>query len=292
MEMKAEAMKTLIGQGSEPTNDEGKERPRYIPEAVLEAKTKKAEQAAEKQIKLENDLGDENGGAGKTSEVKTTNPTTPYGFNQLLGQDTKSCPAEENVEAICQFFVTIGKQLDEKQKSKHINDVYFNRLKELSTNSQLAARLKFLIRGVLDLRANNWIPRREEVKAKTITEIHSEAEKNLGLRPGATASIRNSRPIASSAQGSISPGGFPMNRPSAGGMMPGMPGTRKMLGMPGMDSDNWEVPRSRSMPRGDGSTAQPAGRVQPTPFGKSPPLNQRFLPQDSGGFMSGRASAL
>ncbi|KAL2547082.1 eukaryotic translation initiation factor-like [Forsythia ovata] len=46
------------------------------------------------------------------------------------------------------------------------------------------------------------------------------------------------------------------------------------------------------MPRGDGSTAQPAGRVQPTPFGKSPPLNQRFLPQGSGGFMSGRASAL
>ncbi|KAL2482865.1 Eukaryotic translation initiation factor isoform 4G-1 [Forsythia ovata] len=210
---------------------------------------------------------------------------------QLLGQDTKSCPAEENVEAICQFFVTIGKQLDEKQKSKHINDVYFNRLKELSTNSQLAARLKFLIRGVLDLRANNWIPRREEVKAKTITEIHSEAEKNLGLRPGATASIRNSRPIASSAQGSISPGGFPMNRPGAGGMMPGMPGTRKMPGMPGMDSDDWEVPR-RSMPRGDGSTAQPAGRVQPTPFGKSPQLNQRFLPQGSGGFMSGRASAL
>ncbi|CAI9754741.1 unnamed protein product [Fraxinus pennsylvanica] len=200
---------------------------------------------------------------------------------QLLGHDTKSCPAEENVEAICQFFSTIGKQLDENQKSKRINDMYFNSLKELSTNSQLAARLKFMICDVIDLRANNWIPRREEVKAKTITEIHSEAEKNLGLRPGATASIRNSR-SASGAQGSISPGGFPMNRPGAGGMMPGMPGTRKMPGMPGMDNDNWEVPRSRSMPRGNGSTAQPAGRVQPPLFGKSPSSNQGFLPQGSG----------
>ncbi|XP_022866098.1 eukaryotic translation initiation factor-like [Olea europaea var. sylvestris] len=206
---------------------------------------------------------------------------------QLLGHDTKSCPAEENVEAICQFFHTIGKQLDENQKSKRINDMYFNHLKELSTNSQLAARLKFMIRDVIDLRANNWIPRREEVKAKTITEIHSEAEKNLGLRPGATASIRNSRP-ASGAQGSISPGGFPINRPGAGGMMPGMPGARKM---PGMDKDNWEVPRYRSMPRGDGSTA-PAGRVQPPLFDKSPSPIQGSLPQGSGGFMIGRTTVL
>ncbi|KAL3501233.1 hypothetical protein ACH5RR_035682 [Cinchona calisaya] len=119
-EMKAEAMKTVMGQGGEPTDDEGvlltmstltedgviavknaacerllnqrvelkmkskklndclnrfhvaipkprdqKERPPCIPQAVLEAKAKKAEQAAEKQKrKLERDLEDENGGAG------------------------------------------------------------------------------------------------------------------------------------------------------------------------------------------------------------------------------------
>ncbi|XP_073145338.1 eukaryotic translation initiation factor-like isoform X2 [Henckelia pumila] len=211
---------------------------------------------------------------------------------ELLGSDTKSCPEEENVEAICQFFNTIGKQLDENPKSKRISDMYFNRLKELSTNPQLAARMRFMVRNVLDLRANNWVPRREEVKAKTITEIHTEAEKNLGLRPGATASIRNSRAIASGAQGNISPSGFPMNLPGSGGMMPGMPGTRKMPGMPVMDNDNWEVPRSRSMPRGDGSNIQNAGRVQPPLIGKSPSLNQRFLHQGSGGLMSGRTSAL
>ncbi|KAL3533049.1 hypothetical protein ACH5RR_006570 [Cinchona calisaya] len=211
---------------------------------------------------------------------------------ELLGHDTKSCPAEENVEAICQFFNTIGKQLDENQKSRRINDMYFNRLKELATNPQLASRLRFMIRDVLDLRTNNWVPRREEVKAKTITEIHSEAEKNLGLRPGATASIRSGHVITSAGQGNISPGGLPINWPGTGGMMPGMPGTRKMPGMPGIDNDNWEVPRSRSMPRGDGPIIQPAGRVQPPLMGKSPSLNQRFLPQGSGGLMSGRTSAL
>ncbi|XP_024961026.1 eukaryotic translation initiation factor-like [Cynara cardunculus var. scolymus] len=205
---------------------------------------------------------------------------------ELLGPDNKTCPEEENVEAICQFFHTIGKQLDESPKSRRINDAYFIRLKELSTNPHLAPRMRFMVRDILDLRSNNWVPRREEVKAKTITEIHNEAEKNMGLRPGSTASIRNNRVVAAGAQGGLTPGGFPLNRPGAGGMMPGMPGTRIMPGIPGIDNDNWEVPRSRSMPRGDGT------RAQPPSHGRTPSLNQRFLPQGSGGFISGRSSAL
>ncbi|RDX79443.1 Eukaryotic translation initiation factor isoform 4G-1 [Mucuna pruriens] len=203
---------------------------------------------------------------------------------ELLGSpDSKSCPVEENVEAICQFFNTIGKQLDESPKSRRINDIYISRLKELSTNLQLAPRLRFMIRGVLELRANNWVPRREEVKAKTITEIHSEAEKNLGLRPGATASMRNTR---GGVQGNASSGGFP--RPGTGGLMPGMPGTWKM---PGFDNDNWEVPKTRSMPRGDLSGVQAVGRSNSL-ISKSTNLNSKLLPQGSGGIISGRNSAL
>nr|CAD1825022.1 unnamed protein product [Ananas comosus var. bracteatus] len=126
---------------------------------------------------------------------------------ELLGPDGKTCPAEENVEAICQFFNTIGKQLDESPKAWLVNDFYFNRLKELMTNPQLVPRLRFMARDVLDLRANMWVPRREEVKAKTITEIHTEAEKNLGLRPGATANMRAAR-SASALGGPLSPTGL------------------------------------------------------------------------------------
>lgn len=210
---------------------------------------------------------------------------------ELLGQEGKTCPAEENVEAICQFFNTIGKQLDESPKSRRVNDNYFGRLKELTTNPQLLPRLRFMVRDVLDLRANNWIPRREEVKAKTITEIHSEAEKNLGLRPGATAFMRNGRNTG--ALGGMSPVDFPPNRPGSGGIMPGMPGTRKMPGMPGLDTYNWEVPRSRSMPRSNGSAPIPSARhVQPPLIGKTPTLNSKFLPQGSGGIVAGKTSAL
>ncbi|KAJ6743835.1 EUKARYOTIC TRANSLATION INITIATION FACTOR 4 GAMMA [Salix viminalis] len=210
---------------------------------------------------------------------------------ELLGDDNKMCPAEENVEAICQFFNTIGKQLDKNPKAQQVNDVYFSRMKELTTNPQLAPRFRFMVRDVLDLRANSWVPRREEVKAKTISEIHSEAEKNLGLRPGATAVMRNGR--NATAFGGVGPGGFPIGRPGAGGMMPGMPGMMKMPGMPRLDADNWEVPRSRTMPRGNnlGST-QSTGRIPSSFINKAPSLNARLLPQGSGGVLDGKTTLL
>ncbi|KAJ8767775.1 hypothetical protein K2173_020715 [Erythroxylum novogranatense] len=87
---------------------------------------------------------------------------------ELLGPDNKVCPAEENVEAICQFFNTIGKQLDQHPKSRYINDTYFSRMKELSSNPQLAPRLRFMIRDVLELRANNWVFGHEEVDSSSL----------------------------------------------------------------------------------------------------------------------------
>lgn len=199
---------------------------------------------------------------------------------ELLGHDGKTCPAEENVEAICHFFNTIGKQLDENPKSKRFNDAYFNRMKELTKNPQLEPRLRFMVRDVIDLRANNWVPRREEVKAKTISEIHSEAEKNLGLRPG---TMRNAgRSPANMPGGPLSPGGgYPFNRPGTGGMMPGMPGTHKMPGAPSSstaapppsaDDEEWEV------------VSKTKSNQKNLPLlGKGTPINSKLLSQSSTG---------
>ncbi|GAV71085.1 MIF4G domain-containing protein [Cephalotus follicularis] len=91
-------------------------------------------------------------------------------IKELLGHDGKTCPAEENVEAICHIFNAIGKQLVRR------GDHFFSRLRELSSNPQLAPRLRLMVRDVIDLWANNWVTR-EEVRA------HFEAKKNLGLGP-------------------------------------------------------------------------------------------------------------
>ncbi|KAF8097505.1 hypothetical protein N665_0286s0016 [Sinapis alba] len=224
---------------------------------------------------------------------------------ELLGSDNKACPAEEDVEALCQFFITIGKQLDESPRSRGINDTYFLRLKELAKHPMLAPRLRFMVRNVIDLRANKWVPRREEMKAKKITEIHSEAERNLGLRPGAMANMRNNnnRGGADAGAAEMHGSGNFFGRSGTGGMMPGMPGARKMPGMPGArkmpgmpgmpvtDDDGWEMARSRSMPRGNRQNPQPAGRVK-SPIDKSMSVNSRLLPQGSGGLLAGRPSAL
>ncbi|KAF9607219.1 hypothetical protein IFM89_033426 [Coptis chinensis] len=75
--------------------------------------------------------------------------------------------------------------------------------------------------------------------------------------------------------------------------MLGMPGARKMPGMPGIDNnDNWEVQRNHSMPRGDLSAMQSVVCVQ-APFTNKPTVvNSKLLTQGCGGIIIGRTSLL
>ncbi|KAI3950271.1 hypothetical protein MKX01_016919 [Papaver californicum] len=92
---------------------------------------------------------------------------------------------EVNVEAVCLLLNTVGKQLDEFcSKSGGLND-YCDRLKDmLTTHPQLETRLKFMIRDILDLRANNWVNPRHtnQVEDKAINELIRplEVQKKLG----------------------------------------------------------------------------------------------------------------
>lgn len=98
--------------------------------------------------------------------------------------------------------------------------------------------------------------------------------------------MRNGGRGAGAVGGPLSPGNFPLNRPGTGGMMPGMPGARKMPGMPGLDDDNWEVPRSKSSVKGEFVR-------NPVPLaGRGSPINSKLLPQGSGGLITGKTSAL
>ncbi|KAH7428597.1 hypothetical protein KP509_09G008000 [Ceratopteris richardii] len=230
-----------------------------------------------------------------------------YCIQMLLGPNPKVTPAEENLEALCQLFSTVGKQLDENSRFAPTLDTYFSQMESISKNSRLPARIRFMIQNTIDMRANKWIPRREEVKAKTINEIHAEAEQTLGLRPG-LAGLRNGR----GAPGSMTMPGLAGNIPIArlGGVMPGMPsllqGNAKLPGaapvpnfLSGVDSDGWEtIPPSRSknkIPR--------EGLIPPPNMPPSKPLaaftgsrptstSSKFLPQGSGGSLFGKPSAL
>ena len=58
---------------------------------------------------------------------------------------------------------------------------HFKRLAELSQDKSLSSRVRFLVRDILDLRANKWVPRREVQTAKKLDEIRAEAELALGV---------------------------------------------------------------------------------------------------------------
>ncbi|XP_059069198.1 eukaryotic translation initiation factor [Cryptomeria japonica] len=234
---------------------------------------------------------------------------------ELLDEGFKSPLAEENVEALCLLFNTVGKQLEKNPQSCIINDNHFARMKKLSNNPHLASRTRFMVLDVLDLRANKWIPKCEEIvnphlvsrmrstvgdvldlrankwipqceeiKAKTLNEIHSKAEQRLGLRPG-TSDIRN----GCGAPGIHLNAGSNLSVRRPGRTMPGMsamPGTRKMPGMSVIDPDGWELfPRSQIGSKTEALVSSPVrntgqGGTQ-VPDLKPSVGNAKLLPQDT-----------
>lgn len=48
--------------------------------------------------------------------------------------------------------------------------------KEGPGNVKISSRIRFMLQDVIDLRANKWIPRRNENNPKTIDQIQKEAE--------------------------------------------------------------------------------------------------------------------
>jgi translation initiation factor 4G len=66
-------------------------------------------------------------------------------------------------------------------------DQYFSRIKELSKNEKLPARIRFMLQDVLELRNNHWLPRQTisaKESPKPIEDIRREAQDELGITDG------------------------------------------------------------------------------------------------------------
>uniref|UniRef100_A0A8D0DGP7 Eukaryotic translation initiation factor 4 gamma 1 n=1 Tax=Sander lucioperca TaxID=283035 RepID=A0A8D0DGP7_SANLU len=82
---------------------------------------------------------------------------------------------EESLECLCRLLSTIGKDLD-FEKAKPRMDQYFNQMDKIIKERKTSSRIRFMLQDVLDLRRNNWVPRRGDQGPKTIDQIHKEAE--------------------------------------------------------------------------------------------------------------------
>uniref|UniRef100_A0A3P9HJZ6 Eukaryotic translation initiation factor 4, gamma 2a n=1 Tax=Oryzias latipes TaxID=8090 RepID=A0A3P9HJZ6_ORYLA len=99
----------------------------------------------------------------------------------------------EDLECLCQIMKTVGPKLDH-EKAKSLVDQYFGRMKSLSNNKELPARIRFLLQNTAELRDNNWVPRKAYVDngPKTINQVRQDAVKDLGVFiPPSNDAMRN-----------------------------------------------------------------------------------------------------
>uniref|UniRef100_A0A7N6C357 Eukaryotic translation initiation factor 4 gamma 2 n=1 Tax=Anabas testudineus TaxID=64144 RepID=A0A7N6C357_ANATE len=99
----------------------------------------------------------------------------------------------EDLECLCEIMKTVGPKLDH-DKAKSLVDQYFSRMQSLTNNKELPARIRFLLQNTVELRRNNWVPRKAYVDngPKTINQVRQDAVKDLGVFiPPPTDGMRN-----------------------------------------------------------------------------------------------------
>ncbi|MBN3306342.1 IF4G1 factor, partial [Amia calva] len=82
---------------------------------------------------------------------------------------------EESLECLCQLLSTIGKDLD-LETAKPRMDQYFSQMEQMIRERKTSTRIRFMLQDVLDLRRDNWVPRRGDQGPKTIDQVHREAK--------------------------------------------------------------------------------------------------------------------
>uniref|UniRef100_A0A8C2ZCD4 Eukaryotic translation initiation factor 4 gamma 2 n=2 Tax=Cyclopterus lumpus TaxID=8103 RepID=A0A8C2ZCD4_CYCLU len=88
----------------------------------------------------------------------------------------------EDLECLCQIMRTVGPRLDH-EKARSLMGQYFGRMRSLMNNKELSARIRFLLQDTLELRENNWVPRKAFIDngPKTLHQIRQDAVKDLGV---------------------------------------------------------------------------------------------------------------
>ncbi|XP_063223365.1 eukaryotic translation initiation factor 4 gamma 2 isoform X2 [Bacillus rossius redtenbacheri] len=105
-------------------------------------------------------------------------------IQQLLDKKKKGSSKDtaEDLECLSQIMRTCGRILD-SEKGKKLMNQYFERMQMLADSVELPLRIRFMLRDVIELRRDRWVPRKA-----TSTEgpmpIHQMREEEQGRRGG------------------------------------------------------------------------------------------------------------
>ncbi|KFM25979.1 Eukaryotic translation initiation factor isoform 4G-1 [Auxenochlorella protothecoides] len=90
-------------------------------------------------------------------------------------------PPAESIEAVCELLSTAGAALEAGAKSRPRLDAAFATLSKLANARGYPSRIRFVIRDVIELRTQHWVPRREAFTAKKLEDVRAVAAAELGL---------------------------------------------------------------------------------------------------------------
>uniref|UniRef100_A0A672LT72 Eukaryotic translation initiation factor 4 gamma 2 n=1 Tax=Sinocyclocheilus grahami TaxID=75366 RepID=A0A672LT72_SINGR len=170
----------------------------------------------------------------------------------------------EDLECLCQIMRTVGPRLDH-EKAKSLMDQYFGRMQSLMNNKDLPARIRFLLQDTVELRENNWVPRKAFIDngPKTINQIRQDAVKDLGVFiPPMNQGMR----MDFFLEGPFMPNRIKLDRETLGGladMFGQMPGSGIGTG-PGVIQDRFSptLGRHRTNPLFNGHSGHMASQPQ------------------------------
>jgi hypothetical protein len=101
-------------------------------------------------------------------------------LGELLGGKDGE-PVEEALEAACELLAVAGAALEGSPRSRARLDAAFVQLQRLAGAKAYSPRIRFVVRDVIELRAQHWVARRETFTAKKLDEIRTEAQAELGI---------------------------------------------------------------------------------------------------------------
>ena len=78
---------------------------------------------------------------------------------------------EVSLEIMCKLFCMTGKELD-SEKAKPRIEQYFDQINKVIITKKVSSRVIFMLRDVVELRDNKWVPRRAEHIPKTGAETY------------------------------------------------------------------------------------------------------------------------
>jgi len=95
---------------------------------------------------------------------------------EIIFKDDHNEMDEEDHEAVCKLFITIGRKIDTDPMRYHL-DCYFKQMKRMSADKRLNSRCRFMYKDLIELRQNDWKARRELETTKTLDEIRRDVER-------------------------------------------------------------------------------------------------------------------